>query len=79
MTRGSSIACIGVVGDGCGGGRVFFVKDEELKVYDPQTKTTMFLSGDIKLAKSIKKKGCIVTIECENELIEFDLSALKVR
>ncbi len=71
------LVCQGIIGDGCGGGRVFSVHDEKLNVYDPQTKESMTLLDNIKGAKSIVKNGCIVTIKCEDEEISFDLSALK--
>lgn len=71
------LTCIGVIGDGCGGGRVFTVHDDKLKVYDPQSKEFMVLLEDIKDALFVSKKGCIVTVECKNERIEFDLSAMK--
>ena len=74
--KNSPLACEGIVGDGCGGGRWFFVEDEKLKVYDPSTKEVMNLLADIKDAKQVTKKGCIITIECEKELIKFDLSSM---
>lgn len=70
------LICEGIVGDGCGGGRWFFVEDETLKVYDPQSKEVMNLLTDIKDAKEVTKKGCIITIKCEKELIKFDLSSM---
>ncbi len=67
----------GIIGDGCGGGRWFFVDDEKLKVYDPTTKDSMVLLSGVKNAKAISKKSCIITIECEDEQIVFDLSSLR--
>lgn len=81
MTHGfdvnSPLVCEGIIGDGCGGGRFFLVEDETLVAYDPQTKFKIFLLDGIKNAKSLRKKTCLLTIECEEEVIEFDLSALK--
>jgi len=81
MTHGfdlaSPLVCEGIIGDGCGGGRIFYIKDETLVAYDPQTKCKIFLLDGIKNAKAISKKRCILTIECEDEVIRFDLSALK--
>ncbi len=74
--KNSPLACEGIIGDGCGGGRWFFVEDETLKVYDPQTKEVMNLLTDIKDAKEVSKKGCIITIKCEKELVKFDLSSM---
>ena len=71
------ISCMGIIGDGCGAGREFFVKNETLCVYDPYTEENMILLEDIQGAKSISKHRCILTIECEVEEIKFDLSALK--
>ena len=73
----SNLVCEGIVGDGCGGGRLFFIKDETLIAYDPLSKTEMTLLRDVKGAKRISKKACIITIECEDEKIEFDLSKMR--
>jgi hypothetical protein len=74
--KNSPLACEGIIGDGCGGGRWFFIEDEILKAYDPQTKDIMNLLADIKDAKEVSKKGCIITIKCEKELVKFDLSSM---
>ena len=74
--KNSPLACEGIIGDGCGGGRWFFVEKEILKAYDPQTKEVMNLLADIKDAKEVSKKGCIITIKCEKELVKFDLSSM---
>jgi len=74
--KNNPLACEGIVGDGCGGGRWFFIEDETLKAYDPQSKEVMNLLADIKDAKEVSKSGCIITIKCEKELIKFDLSSL---
>ncbi|ADN08664.1 hypothetical protein [Sulfurimonas autotrophica] len=71
------LVCEGIIGDGCGGGRFFLVENETLLAYDPQTQSKIFLLDGIKNAKSLSKKTCMLTIECEDEVIEFDLSALK--
>ena len=73
----SPLLCEGIVGDGCGGGRLFMVEDSKLKAYDPQTKESIVLLEDIEMPISISKSGCLVTIVCESQTIEFDLSALK--
>ena len=75
----SPLVCEGIVGDGCGGGRIFFVEDSTLMVYDPQTQEAIPLLDGIKQAKKIYKKACTITIECEDKSIEFDLSAMKVK
>ena len=71
--------CEGIIGDGCGGGRIFVVKDFTLLAYDPQTKDTIELLDKILLPKKLSKKACIITIECENETIEFDLSSMEMK
>lgn len=70
------LACEGIIGDGCGGGRWFFVENETLFAYDETTKESLKLASHIKNAKKISKNRCIITIECEDENIEFDLSKL---
>ncbi|MBT5934688.1 thiamine biosynthesis protein ThiF [Sulfurimonas sp.] len=70
----SPLVCEGVIGDGCGGGRLFYIEDDSLKTYDPQTQESMTLITDVKDAKSIKKKKCIIYIKCISKTIEFDLS-----
>jgi len=75
--KNSPLACEGIIGDGCGGGRWFFVEDEILKAYDPISKESITLVQNIKKAKKISKKRCVITIECEDETIEFDLSQMQ--
>ena len=74
----SPLVCEGIVGDGCGGGRIFHIKDDTLFAYDPKTKEEIPLLQDIQGAKSISKKACIITIECEDEILEFDLPSMRV-
>lgn len=73
----SPLVCEGIIGDGCGGGRFFLVENEILLAYDPQTQMKIVLLDGIKNAKTVSKKTCLLTIECESEVIQFDLSALK--
>ena len=81
MTHGfdleSDLVCEGIIGDGCGGGRIFTVKDNNLVAYDPQTQSYILLLKDVINAKKISKKGCIISIEFTQETILFDLSTLK--
>ncbi len=81
MTHGfdldNPLVCEGIIGDGCGGGRLFLVEDEILKAYDPQTQETFTLLEPVSNAKKISKNVCIITVECEKEDIKFDLSAMK--
>ena len=77
MTVGSSLSCEGIIGDGCGGGRIFSIKDEKLQALDPQSKEIIILLDSVKNAISISKKACIITVTCRDEVIEFDLSKMK--
>ena len=70
----SPLVCEGIIGDGCGGGRLFYIQDDILKTYDPQTKASTTLLSSVKDAKSIQKKKCIIYIKCTSKTIEFDLS-----
>ena len=78
FSKNSPLVCEGIVGDGCGGGRFFYVKEETLFAYDPLTQERIELLREVKDAKSISKKACIVTIECEEKILHFDLSLLKL-
>ncbi len=73
----SPLICEGIIGDGCGGGRLFLVEDETLKAYDPTTKEYFTLLQDVKNAISVSKSACVITIVCVEDEIVFDLSALK--
>ena len=70
------LSCEGIIGDGCGGGRIFTIKESRLIAYDPQSKESITLLENIHMPKSISKKRCVITIECENENIAFDLSTM---
>ncbi|MFA5233187.1 MAG: thiamine biosynthesis protein ThiF [Sulfurimonas sp.] len=80
MTHGfdleSSLVCEGIMGDGCGGGRIFFIEDETLYANDPVTRENIVLLQNIKGAKKISKSSCIITIECEDGNIKFNLSTM---
>ena len=73
----SALVCEGIIGDGCGGGRIFFVEDETLFAYDSITEERMELLGDLKGTVSICKSACIISIKLENKTIEFNLSTLR--
>lgn len=82
MTHGfnleDNLVCEGIIGDGCGGGRIFYIQNNTLFAHDPQTKESMKLLEDLEIPKKISKKACVITIECEDETVEFDLSKMKV-
>ena len=71
------LICEGIIGDGCGGGRLFMVEDASLKAYDPITKKYFELLKDIKNPIGISKKACVITLVCKDETITFDLSEMK--
>lgn len=72
----SPLVCEGIIGDGCGGGRIFVIEDAALKAYDHQSEESIVLLENIESPKKITKKACIISVECENWTIEFDLSAM---
>jgi hypothetical protein len=80
MTHGfdleNPLVCEGVIGDGCGGGRIFSVQDETLIAYDPQTQSCITLLEDVTNVLKIEKSACIITVVCQNETIFFNLSTL---
>lgn len=82
MTHGfdleSPLVCEGIIGDGCGGGRIFFVEEETLFVYDPQSKSKMELLNNLKGIESISKKGCIIKLNFQGKesARQLDLSSL---
>lgn len=70
------LVCEGIIGDGCGGGRIFFIEDETLYAHDPVSRENIVLLQNIKGAKKISKSSCIITIECEDKNIKFNLSTM---
>lgn len=72
----SPFVCEGIMGDGCGGGRIFFIEDETLYANDPVSRENIVLLQNIKGAKKISKSACIITVECEDENIKFNLSTM---
>jgi hypothetical protein len=72
----SPLVCEGIIGDGCGGGRLFFIKENSLRAYDPQSKNEMFLLEEVYEAKQISKSGCKIFIDCMSGQMVFDLSLM---
>ena len=77
FSKNSPLVCEGIIGDGCGGGRFFAVEDETLFAYDPLTQERIVLLREVKDAKKVTKKACVITIECIKEILHFDLSTLQ--
>lgn len=71
------LVCEGIIGDGCGGGRIFYIEDNRLFAYDPTTKKSMFLLDNLYNAKLLTKNLCLIKIQLEHEEVIFDLSKLK--
>ncbi len=73
--------CIGIYGDGCGGGRIFIVDsyNNKIKVYNPESEEVMTLIEDLSEPSGISKKGCKLFIANTNahEIIVFDLSQMQ--
>ena len=75
---GSNLKCKGIIGDGCGGGREFYIQEETLYAFDPLTKQSLKLYEGIKEATNITKKGCNIYIETKTKNLVFNLSDLKM-
>jgi len=78
MMDGSKLSCVGIVGDGCGGGREFVIENETLYAKDPVTKERFTLLEGIKNATAISKKGCDITIITQDQTIVFNLSSMQI-
>ena len=74
---GASSWCEGIIGDGCGGGRIFFTCKDSLKTYDPLTKEVMTLLETLNEPQNISKKGCQLFFTCKQKKMIFDLSTMK--
>ncbi len=70
------LVCEGIIGDGCGGGRIFYVEDATLFAYDSLTQESMVLLREIGDVKEISKRGCIITLVYDNNNFLFDLTSL---
>jgi hypothetical protein len=80
MTHGfdlqSPLVCEGIIGDGCGGGRLFVVEGGVLFAYDPYTQTKITLLEGLNGVDKVSKSGCIITLNTQEGVREFDLSSL---
>lgn len=74
----SPLVCEGIVGDGCGGGRIFFIKEDALMVHDPVTKEEMVLCDNLKGVQKIDKHGCHITLSLKENNLVFDLSLMSL-
>ena len=75
----SPLVCEGIIGDGCGGGRIFYINEEtsSLYAYDSYAKTAKLLLENLPKVTAVSKKGCIITLTLEHETRELDLSTLQ--
>ncbi len=75
--------CCGIIGDGCGGGRLFIADtfNNKVKAYYPEDKSMITLLEGLNEPGGIAKKGCELFIANTNahEIIVFDLSKMEKR
>ena len=75
--------CIGIIGDGCGGGRLFIADtfNNKIKAYFPDDRSMMTLLEGLNEPGGIAKKGCELYIANSNanEIVVFDLSKMQSR
>jgi len=74
----SPLVCEGIIGDGCGGGRLFYIKESRLFAHDPMTKSDILLLKNLQNAIRVEKNGCIITIELQEKTLYFDLSKMSL-
>jgi hypothetical protein len=75
---GATSWCEGIIGDGCGGGRIFFTCEDALKTYDPLTKEVMTLLENLQDPQNLSKKGCHLLFTCKQKEMVFDLSKMSL-
>lgn len=68
---------VGKYGDGCGGGRLFMVDGNAVKVYNPDDGNMMTLMEGISHPTAIDKKGCSLYIAHSGGVTRFNLSEMK--
>jgi hypothetical protein len=70
--------CEGIIGDGCGGGRIFFTFKDTLNVYDPTTNEMMTLLENLQEPQNLSKRGCHLLFTCKQKKMTFDLSKMSL-
>jgi len=68
--------CVGVYGDGCGGGRIFVLYASYVKVYDLESDAETLLLDELQESQNISKNGCILSIQTASETVKFNLSSM---
>jgi hypothetical protein len=75
--------CTGIIGDGCGGGRLFIADtyNNKVKAYFPDDNSMRTLLEGLNEPGGISKKGCELYIANTNahEIVVFDLSKMQSR
>lgn len=75
--------CVGVIGDGCGGGRMFIADtfNNKIKAYFPDDGSMITLLEDLHEPSGLSKKGCELFVANTNahEILVFDLSQMQSR
>ena len=75
--------CAGIIGDGCGGGRLFIADtfNNKVKAYFPDDNSMMTLLEGLNEPGGISKKGCELYIAntSAHEIVVFDLSKMQSR
>lgn len=75
--------CAGIVGDGCGGGRLFIADtfNNKVKAYFPDDHSIRTLIEGLDEPSGISKRGCALYIANSNahEIVVFDLSKMEKR
>ncbi|MGB6020342.1 MAG: hypothetical protein WBF77_12195, partial [Sulfurimonadaceae bacterium] len=75
--------CPGIIGDGCGGGRLFIADtfNNKVKAYYPDDNSMRTLLEGLNEPSGIAKKGCELFIANTNahEIVVFDLSKMEKR
>ena len=75
--------CAGIIGDGCGGGRLFIADtyNNKVKAYFPDDNSMMTLLEGLNEPGGIAKKGCELFIADTNahRIVVFDLSTMQSR
>ena len=77
--RESPLVCEGIIGDGCGGGRIFYIQDATLFAFDPLSKQSISLLGNLPKLSAISKEGCIISMVSTEGILTFDLSKMSIR
>lgn len=79
LDKNNPLMCEGIIGDGCGGGRIFFIKKREVLAHDPIANEDITLFKIDEIPNKLTKKECVLYLEYDKFIIEFDLSTMQQR